>query len=366
MFLNKIKTQNTSLSNAHLLANISAVFIFLFSFIAQPFVALAQEQTDDKIPFTAKFPQIQEQLVTEVEPETPKPGDIVTIDAETYSININTQLITWKVNGKEMLKGIGKKTFSFQLGQSGETSVVDVYVTPTNAPEITKRFTFSPIDVDILWQANTYTPPFYKGKALFTPESNVTFVAMPNIIMKGKRVDPSDVVYNWKVDREVDGDNSGFGKNSYDFTGSIILRPTLIQAEVYAAADDSVKGLNGFTLTHTYPQALAYENNPLYGILFNKAVRNQYTSFSDAVELDIYPYFFSTDDKNANVAYNWSLDGNATDIPQDQNSALFKRKADGSGSAEASIVIGNPNKILQKAVAALGITFADKKTEFGQ
>lgn len=322
---------------------------------------------DPSIPFTSKFPQIKEQLVVEVSPEIPKPGDTVTISTELYGdIDLNSTLISWKKNGVVELKGIGKKEFSFVMDATGKLTTIDFEATPTNAPAITKNWSFAPVDVDILWQANTYTPPFYKGKALFTPESNVTFIALPNILIGGKRVDSSDVVYKWKVDRTVDGANSGFGKSSYDFTGSIILKPTLIQAEVYAAANSAYKGINGFQISHVFPQALVYEDSPLYGILFNKALRNQYTIKSDEVELSVIPYFFSTEGKNSAVTYKWDLNTSSLSLPEFQNSAVFRRKDNKKGSANVSITIGNPSKILQKSSAVLGLIFNEKTSGFGQ
>ena len=322
---------------------------------------------DPNLPFTSKYPQIKEQVVSEVVPEIPKPGEEVINTTELYGdIDLNTTLITWKVNGKEILRGVGKKEFKFIMSDSGKLTTVDFQASPTNAPAITKSWSFAPVDVDILWQANTYTPPFYKGKALFTPESNVTFIALPNILIGGKRVDPSDVVYKWKVDRVVDGANSGFGKTSYDYTGSIILRPTLIQAEVYAAANSAFKGVGGFEISHIFPQALIYEDNPLYGILFNKALRNQYTIKENEVEVSVVPYFFSTEGKNTSVTYKWNLNNNALAIPDYQNSAVFRRKDDKKGSANISVTIGNPSKILQKAVTGLGLVFNEKASTFGQ
>lgn len=312
---------------------------------------------DPNVPFTAKYPAIKEDLVIDISPEVPKPGDIVTISIETYGIDINTQLILWKQNGLDQLKGIGQKKFSFTMGQSGTLTKIDVTVSPKNAPTITKSWTFSPVDVDILWEANTYTPPFYKGKALFTPEADVTFVAMPNIVVGGKRIDPSDIVYNWKIDGEVDGDSSGFGKNTFAYTGSIVLKPALIQAEVYAATNKSYTGINGFTLSNVYPQAIFYEDSPLYGTLYNRSIRNQFSTRTDAVNMVVAPYFFSTPDKNANILYDWNLNSSATDIPTDQNSALFKRKVNNGGTANVSVVITNPLKILQKAVINLGLLF---------
>ncbi|MCF7865583.1 MAG: hypothetical protein K9M11_03705 [Candidatus Pacebacteria bacterium] len=331
-----------------------------------PYFGDSTTSTKD-LPFTAKFPQIKEQVVSDVSPEIPKPGEEVTISTELYGdIDLNTTLITWKVNGEVKLKGVGKKVFTFTMGATGKLMTVDFEASPKNAPLITKTFSFAPIDVDILWQANTYTPPFYKGKALFTPESNVTFIALPNIIIGGERVDPSDMVYNWKVDRTVDGENSGFGRSSYDYTGAIILKPVLIQAEVYAAANSAFKGLNGFQLTHVFPQALAYEDNPIYGILFNKALRNQFTIKDNEVQLSFVPYFFSTEGKNESVTYKWNLNNNPLAIPDFQNSAIFRRKDDKKGTANVSVTIGNPSKILQKASAYLGLVFNEKKSTFGQ
>lgn len=351
------------------------VFVALFLYSSSIASVFAQEtpyfgasaSSSADLPFSAKFPQIKEQVVSEVDPEIPKPGDEVTITTELYGdIDLNTTLVTWRVNGEVQLKGVGKKKFVFTMGNTGKLTTVEFEASPTNAPLITKTFNFAPIDVDILWQANTYTPPFYKGKALFTPEANVTFIAVPNIIMGGKRVDPSDIVYNWKVNRTVDGENSGFGKNSYDYTGSIILKPTLIQAEVYAAANNAFKGLNGFTISHVFPQALVYEDNPTYGILFNKALRNQYTIKADEVQVSLVPYFFSTEGKNESVTYKWNLNNNPLAIPDFQNSAIFRRKDDKKGSANINVTIGNPSKILQKAVANLGIVFNEKRSTFGQ
>lgn len=322
---------------------------------------------DPNLPFSSKFPQIKEQLVTEVNPEVPKPGEEVTITAELYGdININTILLTWKINGKTALSGIGKKEFTFTMAEAGKLTTVTLEATPKNAPQITKTFNFAPVDVDILWQANTYTPPFYRGKALFTPESNVTFIALPNILVGGKKVDQSETVYTWSINRTVDGPNSGFGKSSYDYTGSILLRPATIEVEAYAAANPAFKGKNIFQLKHVFPQALIYEDHPLYGILFNKALVNQYTPKGDEVELSAVPYFFSTQGRNTSTSFKWNLNNSPLVLPDFQNSAIFRRKDNKKGSAVISLTIGNKEKILQKAVTGFNLLFNEKTTSFGQ
>ena len=310
---------------------------------------------------TTAIPGLKEQVTTDVTPEIPKPGDTVTITAETYSSDSNSSLIVWKVNGVTQLKGIGKKKFAFVMGESGTVTTVDLTISPQGAPDITKTFTFSPADVDILWQAKTYTPPFYKGKALYTPESEVVFVAQPNIITPTGKVDPTNAVYTWKKDYEVDGDNSGFGKNTYDFKGPIILNPVMIQAEVYAAANEGFKGQNGYKLTNVFPVALAYEDDPIYGIFYNRAVRSQYHLGAQEVKFSVSPYFFSTPDKNSLLSYSWNLDNSALDIPTFQNSVIFRRTDSLQGQSQIDVSVSEDSKMLQSSGDSVTVFYDDKK-----
>src|SRR3989344_1173365 len=46
--------------------------------------------------------------------------------------------------------------------------------------------------VDLLWQGETYTPPFYKGKSLWSNQSRITFFAMTNGLGN-----PANLSYKW-------------------------------------------------------------------------------------------------------------------------------------------------------------------------
>ncbi len=311
--------------------------------------------------FPAKFPQIEEQVDVNISPDTPRPGDVVTITAEAYGTDLNTHPISWRVNGVETLHGIGQKKFTFTMGNSGTVTTIELTISPKNAPQIIKTYTFAPIDVDILWQANTYTPPFYKGKALYTPESSVTFTALPNIITSKGKVDPSEAVYKWSENYEVQGDKSGFGRNTYNFTGPIILRTVTVQAEVYAAANKSVKGLNRYELNNVYPQAVVYEDNPVYGVMFNKAISGSYFMKEREVKFAIFPFFFSTDNKNDKVAYDWSLDNSPLDIPTFENSTVFRRTDNLRGQVKITTGISEDTKALQVAGTEFIISYEDTK-----
>lgn len=305
----------------------------------------------------AKIPGLQEQIDISIFPESPKPGEEVTIVANTYGMDINTNLIVWKLNGKEALKGIGQKKFVFKVGNTGTVTNVSLSILPKNGPAIDKDFSFTPIDVDILWQAKTYTPPFYKGKALYTPESEVVFTSLPNISIDGTKIDPTDVVYKWKLNYDLENEASGFGKNSYLFKGPIILRENLIQSNVYAASKPEIQGGNKIRLTNNYPTALVYEDHPLLGVLFNKALRNEYELKDSEVKFSAFPFYFSTANKNSFVSYKWNIDEASLGIPQNQNSVIFRKISSIKGSASVNVTIGNPSHILQQASTGFQISY---------
>ncbi len=347
-----------------------ALFAIVLAFTLPQFAFSQQLETPDftsgdssnidpsSLSIPAKVPGLDEQVDVTVYPENPKPNEDVTITVNTYGIDINTNLIIWKLNGKEVLKGIGQKKYTFNVGRTGTVSKVDLSIHPSNGPVIDKSYSFTPVDVDILWQADTYTPPFYKGKALFTPESSVTVTALPNISLKGTKISPSDVVYKWKVNYDLDNDASGFGKNSYLFKGPIILKDQLIGAYVYAASTPEVQGNNQVNLVNSYPQAVLYEDNPLLGILFNKAISGSFNIEGNEVKIGAFPYYFSTKTKNDKVNYKWTLDDNTLDMPDFQNSTIFKRTDSEDGEGYMHVLIGNSSHILQQAGVGLGLVYS--------
>lgn len=334
-----------------------STIILAVTLLGAPLASLAQE-IPDGVSIPGVFPDLKEQISTTVTPQTPKPFQEVTISAEAYGTDLNRATISWSLNGKEVLKGTGEKKFVFKVGAVGSTNRVNLKITPVSGPLITRSFDFTPAEVDVIWEAKTYTPPFYKGKALFSPEADVTFVAQPNIVQGGKNIAASDAIYKWKVDRRVQGDKSGFGKNTFNYTGSVILKPHLIQAEAYAKEDEQNKGLGGAEINPIDPQAVMYESHPLYGILFNKAVGSRYYLDKAESQLAVFPYYFSTLNKNSFVTYKWRLNDTQISAPSFESVMSFRKDAKQDGSASVSVVITNATKILQQASARLSLIYS--------
>ncbi len=324
-------------------------------------------------PATAQYQEFKDQVSSVVSPENPGPDQLTNISLSTYSFDINSAEVTWKVNGKVIRKGLGIKNFGVVTGKAGSVTTVDVEIDPRDRPVITKTFTFKPGEVDLLWQSDVYVHPFYKGKRLYTPESTLTFVAMPR--NTSGVIDPASTVFNWRINGNNQADKSGFGRNAYTFEGPIILRPVEVEIQAYTPSKNAGEAKEVATADVTVqPKSsgvLFYENNPLYGVLFNKALRGNLILDKEELGVSAYPYFQTVRGKNSDLFYQWVVDTYQVDVPANQNTITLKRVQAEKGKSTIAVQSQNPLKILQTAQTALNITFdrpirnSDTKNEFG-
>lgn len=316
------------------------------------------ELTSDS-PYTAQFPEFKDQLSSTITPENPGPNKDVKITVEVYSFDINSATVTWTKDGKVQSSGIGMKNFSFKTGASGVETKIQVTIDPRDRPVVTETYTFKPGETDILWQAQTYTPPFYKGKSLYTPEASVLLVAMPR--SKNGSIRPQETVFNWIENYEKQADKSGVGKNTYLFEGPIILRPRKIGVETYApsvaAGDQKEIATAEITLAPLSSSAFIYEDNPALGTLFNRAIQGTLEISVPEMQVAVYPYFQSILNKNSGPEYTWVIDGSRADISKETNSIGLKKSEGTVGQSSVLVEVSNPFKILQTTSAGFDVHF---------
>lgn len=206
--------------------------------------------------------------------------------------------------------------------------------------------------VDLLWQADTLTPPFYKGGSRWSYQSPITLVAIPHGLGNTNNLN-----YRWTNNGTVIGAVSGVGKSSYSFIDSIVSRPQNIQVEVISN-DESVLAKNSIVISSSAPEVLVYENNPLYGLMLHKALSTSYELISGEVTLEAVPTFFGEDDyRDGIINYKWNSGGGETYTGK---SATYRAPENSSGSSVISINISNGYRILQTANKNLLINFGEK------
>ena len=232
------------------------------------------------------------------------------------------------------------------------SAVMGILSMPANALAQTKT-----LEVDLIWESLSYTPPFYKGKALYPHQGEIIFVAMPNMIINGVRISPSQLTYTWKDRGEVMGSLSGLGKNSLTLKGSVITRT--LDISVTVTAPDGNSAYKSIRVAPRSPALILYEDNPMYGIMYQNAILDTFVMKNKELRLLAAPYYVSTVIPNTDpfVSYDWSINGaqiNSTENNKD--SVLLVRPDDTPIRSNVSVEMKNPKQILQYTESAVLIT----------
>lgn len=299
---------------------------------------------------TANVNDIKDSSEIILTPAFPGANENVSVRLESFSFDLNSSEIIWAIDGVIKEKGLGKKFFSFKTGSVGSVSFIKAIIQTKEGKTIEKTLVIRPAGVDILWEANSYTPPFYKGKALYGYQSLITVIAVPNIInSEGAKINPDNLTYKWTKNNKVLGDVSGYGKNKFSFSKSILSDPSEIEVEVMSS-DKKIKASGSIVLEPVEPKTVIYENNPLYGIIYERAVDGEFKLENNEITLTATPYFFSKEDTSGEkIKYNWNMNGRRINDKQDARQATFRNAEGGKGSARISVDLQNERKELQSA-----------------
>lgn len=250
-------------------------------------------------------PGYEEEVVTEMVPSIPRPGEKTTIRVISVNTNLQRSMISWVATDGQQKKGVGETVFSFTAPALGSQLAILLTITKESGDTLTKTVTVASGDVDLLIEADTYTPPLYKGRALFTGQSIGTIVAIPNLVSGGVKKSPQELIYTWEKNNQVIQDISGYGKDTMKFQGSILSQPFSVTVTVEDPTSDA-RARNTIVVRPQQPQVLIYENNPLYGTVLEKALLNMFAFDREEVGLTAIPYFFSVASRNdKNIAYTW-------------------------------------------------------------
>ncbi len=299
----------------------------------------------------SQIPDLEEQIEISAEPTLPKPGDTVKLTLSAFGVDLNTASISWNVNGSSYGSGIGKTSITFVA--KSNTSVT-VTISPVNSKSITKSYTIKAATVDLIWEADTYVPPFYRGKTMYTPQEKVKFTAIM----------PGAVTYKWSQDQEVQGSLSGNGVQSFYYKGSILMLPVSILVDV--TDQNGATAENYLTLKPKKPLIGLYENSSIYGILFNRELSGEF-DFGEKEERSIaaYPYYFGTKGRSdSNLAYAWSINGYDINVPSSQNNLTLRNEEGKEGRSIIGVGIKNISNILESATDKTTVNFVKPKSNF--
>lgn len=208
-------------------------------------------------------------------------------------------------------------------------------------------------EIDFLIQGDTYTPAFYRGRPLWSSQSRVIIQAIPRI----PGANASTLFYRWSKNGTVLGGDqgvNGIGRDALAFTDATFGKPQEIRLEILSS-EDEVLASKAITISPVSPSVLVYEDNPSYGLLFNREVGSEVSLRQDEVTFASIPLNFSVASRVDPVArYSWRTNTGGVD---QKNSVTYRAPEGIKGSSQVTASVSHPDKLLQSARKSFLVNF---------
>ncbi len=324
-----------------------SIIISIFTFLLFSAYANAQMQTSIDGVNISSFPDF------------PAEGTNVSISIESYLIDLDSASIVWMVNEKTKAHGVGMKEFQVPAPKIGSILNVKAIIKASNGREVIKTTAIKSGTVEIIWESKGYYPPFFKGKNLFSYQNTIHLVAFPHLASTvSNEINPKNIIYKWKLGGKYIENGSGQGRQSIDIQGDLLPKNLEISVEAYSQ-DQKEFAMGSIEISPTEPSIVFYEMNPLYGIMYNKAIYDSFSLYKTEVSLIASPYGFNSNKKGDNLEYTWSInDVEQPDLSKNQSITL-KRDVKITGVSNINLVITNAQEIMQRAISSLSVDYRE-------
>lgn len=311
----------------------------------------------------------QEQVTVEVRPLITKPNQPVSLKVVSYSTDINRAEVSLYVDGALIEQAVGLKEMSVDAPAVGETTAVRVVIKTIDQGTVTKNISLTPSQVDLLFEAtNSYVPPMYLGKKLPAHEGGVRVAAIPYLVnSNGQKLDPKSLVYTWKVDDQVQGDVSGYGRDTFEFKGSPYYKTRSVSVQV-ESVDQALVAERTIDIPAFDPVARFYVEHPLWGTDLSQAIIAEEPLLLEVPEMEIrsVPFFVSDSQSRSAVTYDWRMNGEKMNTFGDRDIINLRAPAEGEGQARIDLKITHNEKLLQIAQSVFTVVFGEEAVRRAQ
>lgn len=286
-------------------------------------------------------------LSLDITPQYPRPYDTILIRPSSNLINLSASTVTVYANGTKIYSGSGTAPATFTLPGAGSATQISMTVAWAGN-SYQKSAIVRPAEVDLIPEAQSTLPPFYAGSALPAPGGAMRLVAVSDLrSLAGRQYAPDELSYEWKQDTRVLEDQSGVGRNVLG-----IAAPNLYRYDTYSVtvstADNALVAQSSVTLTPELPKALVYEQDPLLGTRYERALSGTFNLPNTEDTFVAVPYFFTK-----TPAFAWTVNGNAS-----QTTPSITVRATGNGRGTATLfVTAKGASVFERADAGFVVGF---------
>ncbi len=287
------------------------------------------------------------------------PFNTVTVKITSPYLDVGGTKILWLENGEIVEEGVGMITHKVSLRDIGSSiSLTAILGIPGSGGEEKQTIILSPATMDVIWEAQTAVPPFYRGKALPSNESLVKTFAIPYF---GTTTPSSVVNFAWKKNSSV---SIGDGLN--------IVSAGLFGAWENESVKVSVAAKYGSKTANTSinipsfkPSILFYEVSPTQNILTNTSLKNDFVNNSVEISVLAVPFGVSNMEReDSKILYEWNAGSKKIKSGQDLGNEYISLSRDGSklenGVIPISLMVQNTVNVMQYSNNKFSWVFTNK------
>jgi hypothetical protein len=208
----------------------------------------------------------------------------------------------------------------------------------------------------LLVDSDSYVPPFYRGRALPSAGTTIRLQAIPYFKnANGSLVPASNIVFTWKQDDRVVGTVSGLGRSSVVLPAALLYGTTDIEVDAHSA-DDTSFGTATVNLPSVVPPLTLYQDNPLLGITYYRAIGDSTAINDTEMTFAVVPYFAQAQSPNdPQLSYAWTVNGSSISPDPTDPSEITLNAKDSAGTAAIGLSLSQSNNIFMSSTNSWNI-----------
>ncbi|HWO07726.1 MAG TPA: hypothetical protein VNM40_04075 [Candidatus Paceibacterota bacterium] len=305
----------------------------------------------------------ERQLDLTLTPAHPAPGQTVQLSIQTYALDLRRSMVVWYVNDREILRGIDRREASVVVGNLGTETAIRVIAEDEEGLVATAEAIIRPTEIDLLWEADSYVPPFYGGRTLPGTNSTIRAQAIARFrTPSGAPIDDSNIVYTWYRNDAIVAD--GRGKSSVTVSGPSLFGADTLRV-VAVSADKTLSAETSVRIPAVDPFVMLHENHPLFGVLYHRSLEPGATTLETEQKVTAVPYFADiVSPGEPSLLYEWTVNG-ATIAPDPEEPQTLTITAEGyTGPADIELSLMSARDIFLHAVGKWQLVFGEQSRFF--
>lgn len=317
--------------------------LFIFTFLISGFlVNTAFAQIGSSI--------INPELNIELQPEFPRPGEVVTATLNDYSGGTYGSNVSWVLDGQVVTEASNQRSTQFTAGAVGVNQKIEVVLSkPQGGKEVLER-TVKPVYLDIVIEPQTRVPNFYLGRSLPSIGSivNATALVSTDTFMD------SDLVYTWRLNQTVLNGGPIRGLNQVSFT-----TPRGSEMVLYLQVTDTKGNVivkRAVSIPSVEPTLKFYEVNQLFGTS-HRPIVDSLALIGNSVTVQAEPFNLDSRVYNNPDLSEWKINGvNSGNVGGNPYEVTLQRVGF-SGYSNLQFHVRDTTQVLQGARDSIQINF---------